>query len=153
MSEDDEYGVNAHADGQEMEMITAWEFKRVLLAAGYSHSQLARHLNVSRSYVTGVANGYVRMTFRHTQELERFLGTRLFRASLAKVRKDRADAELRHRESARRHAEAEAARRIEAERRAAEERQIRAAAIEEELARSGSNSAEPSDGSTPQMSD
>ncbi len=80
---------------QQIEIITSREFAHVLKVAGFSQADLARAINKSRSHVNNVANGLTPITLRHMQELERFLGSRLFATALAIVRKQLAEAAQR----------------------------------------------------------
>lgn len=77
-----------HDEQPELELLTSEEYSRMLRSAGYSHSDMAKYLGRSRTYITSVANSYRTMTFRQVQELEDFLGERLYAACLNKVRKE-----------------------------------------------------------------
>jgi transcriptional regulator with XRE-family HTH domain len=80
---------------QEIEIINHREFAGVLRVAGFAQADLARFIRKSRSHVNNVANGLTPITLRHMQELEQFLGSRLFTTALAIVRKQLAEAAQR----------------------------------------------------------
>lgn len=117
----------------EFDIIPAWEYKRVLKVAGYSYPEFARGIGMSRSYVAGIANGLRPIRIRQIQQLCNFLGPRLYKAALQKVRRDHEEFLKRNRESNERHRLfEEQQRRAEAER-IRVDRETRAQKIEAEL--------------------
>jgi transcriptional regulator with XRE-family HTH domain len=118
---------------QQIEIITSREFAHVLKVAGFSQADLARAINKSRSHVNNVANGLTRITLRHMQELERFLGSRLFATALAIVRKQLAEAAQRRQVEQERFVEEQRRQQEETERQERLRREQRLRELEAEL--------------------
>ena len=120
-----------HNDESEQHVLTSREFTMILRKAGYNHTEMARHLGRSRSYVSNIANGMRTMTLRHATELREFLGDSLYRTALALVRKEQAErdrslAEQRQRDLERHRAELQEEPRQQEERRRVREEELRA---------------------------
>lgn len=118
---------------QQIEVITSREFALVLKVAGFSQADLARAINRSRSHVNNVANGLTPITLRHMQELERFLGSRLFATALAIVRKQLAEAAQRRQVEQERFVEEQRRQQEETERQERLRREQRLRELEAEL--------------------
>lgn len=71
----------------EIELISAYQYGQILKVAGFSQSELAHSIGKSRSHISNVANGVTPIRLRHVEELEHFLGPRLFATALAVVKK------------------------------------------------------------------
>ncbi|MCX6140454.1 MAG: helix-turn-helix domain-containing protein [Candidatus Kapabacteria bacterium] len=86
----------------EIELLTPYQYGEVLKVAGFSQSELARFTGKSRSYVNNVANSVTPIRLRHVQELERFLGSRLYSTATIVVKRiEQEEAEKRHKETLR----------------------------------------------------
>lgn len=118
----------------EIEIITHREFAGVLKMAGFSQADLARYIRKSRSHVNSVANGLTPITLRHMQELEQFLGSRLFNTALAIVRKQMAESAQRRQAEHDRHVEEQRRKHEEHERAEQQRRENRLRELEAELA-------------------
>lgn len=124
---------NETSTPQGIEVINHREFALVLKVAGFSQADLARAIHKSRSYVNNVANGLSPLSLRHMQELERFLGSRLFATALAIVRKQLAEAAQRRQAEQERFMEEQRRHQEETERQERLRREQRLRELEAEL--------------------